>query len=225
MNDRFAELKRAFAEQLYDLRMFKDKTRSPDGKGFRLKLHQSKPDAPLSPFYIDLRVLRSYPQTAKRTARMLFEFMLNGLGAEVLADVPTAITPIVSSVSDRTGIPMITPRPAKDHGAGGNIDGIWSVDGATAVLFDDLVTEAHSKIEAATVLLNAGITVKDVVVLVDREQGGRKQLEAVGLTLHTAFTITELLALYRDTGKISQHLYGEIARYLEQQTAVRKAAG
>lgn len=223
MNDGFSELKMAFAEQLYDLRMFKDKTRSPGGQGFRLKLHQTQPDAPLSPFYIDLRVLRSYPQTAKRSARMLFEMMMKGLGADVLADVPTAITPVVSSLSDYTGIPMITPRPTKDHGAGGNIDGTWSVDGATAVLFDDLVTGAHSKIEAATVLRAAGITVQDVVVLVDREQGGRQQLQAAGLALHTAFTITELLMLYRDMGKISEALHDEIADYLEQQASARGA--
>jgi orotate phosphoribosyltransferase len=213
MFEKFEQLRRMFAEQLYDLRMFKDKTRSPQGKGFRLKLHQTKPDAPLSPYYLDLRVLRSYPRTAKAVAVKLFEAMGTGLGADVLADVPTAITPVVSSLSDLTGIPMITPRLAKDHGTGGDIDGNWSVDGATAVLFDDLVTEAHSKIEAATILRGVGITVKHVVVLVDREQGGRRQLEEVGLTLHTAFTITELLALYREIGKITPELHAEIEAY------------
>lgn len=211
--DLLNELRIAFAVILYDLRMFKDKTRSPEGRGFRLKLHQTKPDAPLSPYYLDLRILRSYPTTAKRQAIKLFAYMMTGLGADVLADVPTAITPIVSSLSDQTGIPMITPRPAKDHGAGGNIDGVWSVDGAMAVLFDDLVTEAHSKIEAATVLRAAGIKVRDVVVLVDREQGGREQLAKADLTLHAAFTITELLALYREVGKMSAELHDEIVAY------------
>lgn len=215
--NRLQKLRRTFAEQLYDLRMFKDKTRSPEGKGFRLKLHQTKPDAPLSPYYLDLRVLRSYPKTAKAAAVQLFQFMMTGLGADVLADVPTAITPVVSSLSDLTGIPMITPRPAKDHGAGGNIDGVWSADGAVAVLFDDLVTEAHSKIEAALVLRASGIRVEDVVVLVDREQGGRRQLAESGLNLYAVFTITELLTLYREIGKISLELYEEIAAYRAYQ--------
>src|SRR3989344_1111456 len=179
MNTEFNDLKRRFAGELYRLGMFRDKIGSPDGKGFRLKLHQSRPDAPLSPYYIDLRILRSHPTTAKITAVHLFEEMFDGFAYDVFADVPTAITPVVSSLSDRLGTPMITPRTAKGHGGGGNIDGIWS-KGDIALLLDDLVTEAHSKLEAAQVLRAGGIEVRNVFVLLDREQNGKAQLKAEG---------------------------------------------
>lgn len=216
METRYEDVRQRFAVQLHQFGMFKDKKRSPGGAGFRLKLHQTKPDAPLSPYYIDLRMLRSYPSTIKVTAVDLFQMMMSALTCQVLADVPTAITPIVSSLSDRTGVPMITPRGLKDHGGGGNIDGVWS-EGDIALLFDDLVTEAHSKLEAAKVLRAERIEVSHVLVLLDREQGGSAQLSTADLTLHSAFTITELLQLYRDLGTITTDLYEEIRAYREAQ--------
>lgn len=212
MDTMFESLKRQFATELHKLGMFRDKTKSPDGKGFLLKLHQTEPDAPLSPYYIDLRILRSYPNTAKRTAMKLFEEMIKGFAYDVLADVPTGITPVVSSLSDRLDTPMITPRAPKSHGGGGSIDGTCS-EGDIALLFDDIITGAHSKIEAVQVLRAGGIEVRNVFVLLDREQGGREQLKTEGLALHSAFTISELLWLYRDEGVISASLHDEIRGY------------
>lgn len=212
MNARLSSIKRRFAAELHQFGMFKDKTASPNGRGFQLKLHQTRPNAPLSPYYIDLRILRSYPTTVKTTAVSLFEEMISGFAYDVLADVPTAITPVVSSLSDRLRDPMITPRAPKNHGGSGNIDGVWP-EGAVALLFDDLITEAHSKLEMAQVLRANGIQVRHVFVLLDREQGGGAQLMREDLTLHAAFTISELLQLYRDMDTISPDLYEEIQVY------------
>ncbi|MDO8471370.1 MAG: hypothetical protein Q7S49_02070 [bacterium] len=209
-------IKERFAVDLRQLGMFKDKNQSPGGKGFRLKLHESQPDAPLSPYYIDLRALRSHPTTAKITAVDLFEEMIDGFAYDVFADVPTAITPVVSSLSDRLETPMVTPRATKGHGSGGNIDGAWFEEDI-ALLFDDLVTGAHSKIEAARVLRAGGIEVRHVFVLLDREQGGNAQLKTEDLALHAAFTISELLRLYHEEGTISPDLYEEIQAYRAAQ--------
>src|SRR5690348_5683602 len=96
----FEGLRVDFAAELMAQKMFKTKKDSPGGEGFRLKLHQSKPDAPLSPFYLDLRMLRSYPRGIKATAVKLLRELVthNAPSANLLADVPTAITPIVSSL-------------------------------------------------------------------------------------------------------------------------------
>ena len=61
------------------------------------------------------------------------------------------------------------------------------------VVLDDLVTTGGSKLEAMAPLLEAGLKVKDVVVLVDREQGGAEELAAHGLSLHAALTLSQLL--------------------------------
>jgi uridine monophosphate synthetase len=159
---------------------------------FRLRLHRDKPEAPLSPFYLDLRVIRSYPEVLISVAWALSEFT-RGLTFDRLADVPTAATPIVTAMSIHTGVSMISPRlDAKEHGLARPIDGSFE-EGQKVLMVDDLVTKADSKIEAASVLRDNGLIAEDVLVLLDREQGGREKLAQEGLTLHAAFTITQLL--------------------------------
>ena len=94
---------------------------------FTLKVHQSHPEAPLSPIYIDLRMLRRFPD-AKSKAVDVYQELLKPLPFELIADIPTAATPIVSSLSDRLGVGMITPRMgSKGYGVDAKIDGF--VDG------------------------------------------------------------------------------------------------
>ena len=177
---------------------------------FKLKLHESNPEAPMSPLYINLRMLRRDVEV-KTAAVSVYGEMLSLLEFDLLADVPTAATPLVSSLSDLTGVGMITPRTDnKNYGSGAKVDGMLPTDvGLTAVLIDDLVTGAHSKVEAADVLIANGISVRDVVVLVDREQGGQAELDEKGLRLHSAFTMQQMLDLYARTGTITQEQYRE----------------
>ncbi len=179
---------------------------------FKLKLHEKNPDAPLSPIYVDLRLLRSYPDKMGKVVEV-FKDMSQGLQFDCYADVPTAATPIVAVLSYVTGIPMITPREAKTHGAVGNIDGTFQ-SGQTVLLVDDLVTKADSKLEAIRTLEGNGLEVHDVLVLVDREQGGPEQLKEAGYNLHAAFKLSTLLAWYRDFGKLEPAKYEEVMAYL-----------
>jgi len=183
---------------------------------FRLKLHDKNPEAPLSPVYIDLRILRRFPE-AKAAAVRVYEELVKPLNFDLLADVPTAVTPLVSSLSDRLGVGMVTPRiDAKPHGNETKVDGLLEADkGKTAVVIDDLVTRADSKLEAISVLKENGVNVKDVVVLIDREQGGRWQLAAEGYALHSALTMNQLLEYYKRVGKISQNTSRDVQQRLQ----------
>lgn len=187
---------------------------------FRLKLHETNPEAPLSPIYIDLRTLRRFPEV-KRTAISVYEELLQPLKFDLLADVPTAGTPFVSSLSDKLNVGVITPRSdKKTHGTGTKIDGMLAEDtGKTAVLIDDLVTHAESKLEAAEILRQEGIQVEDVVVLIDRGQGGKEQLEQAGLRLHSAITLDQMLKYYQRNGILTPDKYESIKTRLEQINA------
>ena len=136
---------------------------------------------------------------------------------DLLADVPTAATPLVSSLSDRLGVGMITPRTDdKAHGTGAKVDGLQQSDkGETAVLIDDLVTRADSKLEAVNILRGNGVSVRDVVVLVDRKQGGGEQLAAAGYRLHSALTMGQMLEFYTRAGKITPDVYKDVTQRLE----------
>jgi orotate phosphoribosyltransferase len=181
---------------------------------FRLKLHEQHPDAPLSPIYVNLRVLQSFPDALDAAAAALVELMeTRGLRCARFAGIPMAATPLVAVLSHLTRVPMITPREPKTHGLAGMIDGAF-VAGETALVIDDLVTHADSKLEAVRVLEANGVRVRDIAVLIDREQGGPAQLAAAGYTLHAATRLSQLLAYFRRTGGIDEARYAEVTGYL-----------
>ncbi|MFZ1626668.1 MAG: hypothetical protein WAT81_02575 [Candidatus Moraniibacteriota bacterium] len=193
-------------------------------RGFRLKLHESHPEAPLSPIYLNLRT----PDNPKpgplsleivdmAAACMYGSVAQSNLAYSSVVGVPNAGDPFAQAFSQlvpevqllRMG--KVTTTDGKRH-----IAALVSsvVPGTVSLLVDDLVTGADSKIEAIRILEAAGLIVRDVVVLVDREQGGRDELATHGYTLHSVFTITELLSLFVETGQISHTLAGDIQAYL-----------
>lgn len=180
---------------------------------FRLKLHEKQPDAPLSPIYVDLRTLRTFPDALDAAVITLVEMITaHALSFDLYADVPQAATPLVAVLSHITRIGMITPREAKTHGAGDAINGAYA-PGQIALVIDDLVTRAESKLEAIRVLEANGLLVHDVAVLVDREQGGAAQLAAAGYQLHAAVTLSQLLDHWRATGGIDAATYERVHAY------------
>ena len=180
---------------------------------FRLKLHETQPDAPLSPIYVDLRLVRSFPDVLDATAEVYSDLMVE-IAFDVLADVPTAATPVVAVLSHRTRTPMISPRlGGKTHGTMRDIDGAFT-QGQRVVLVDDLVTRAESKLEVISILERNGLTLAAVVVLVDREQGGSDELRRCGYQCRAAFTMGELLDHYLASGGITQEQHARTMDYL-----------
>ena len=203
----FTEVKNKLATALFDIGAIKF-------GAFRLKLHEKKPDAPLSPIYVDLRVLRSFPD-AMDLAVDVYQELSSGLRFDVYADVPTAATPIVAVLSHITRIPMISPRKdEKQYGTKRRIDGVFT-EGQTVLLIDDLITLADSKLEAISVIEEHKLIVKDVLVLVDREQGGTRELEEHGYSCHVSLKLKALLGFYVETAKINKDQYERTISYLE----------
>lgn len=181
---------------------------------FKLKLHEKHPDAPLSPIYIDLRLLRSFPDTMDQ-AIQIFKYLTADLEFDCYADVPTAATPIVAILSHETRIPMITPRTGqKDRGPKASINGVFR-EHQRVLLVDDLVTYADSKLEAIGVLEANRLKVRDVVVLIDREQGGIEELTKRGYVCHAAFRLRELIDFYYTSKMITYKYYSLTKTYLE----------
>ena len=179
-------------------------------KGWRLKLHENYPKTPLSPFYIDLRKLQSHLNTKTLAVLALIE-LTKKIKYDYIAGIPLAAVALASSMADKTGTPQITPRmDKKTHGEIRAIDGDYE-RGKTALIVDDLVTGADSKLEAIEVLENNGLVVKDVAVVFDREQGGADQLAERGYALHAALKIKSTLRFYADVGKIT---LGQLKRLL-----------
>ncbi|MGH2517994.1 MAG: orotate phosphoribosyltransferase [Ktedonobacterales bacterium] len=203
---RLTEKQRAFADALLAVGAVKF-------GAFRLKLHETQPEAPLSPIYVDLRVLQSFPDALDAAVAALAEGIeRDGLVFSRYAGIPMAATPLTAVLSHMTRIPMMTPREEKSHGAGGSINGAFTA-GETVLAIDDVVSHAESKLEAIRVLEANGLRVRDVAVLVDREQGGPEQLAAAGYALHATVRIGELLDYWRATGGIGEETYARVRAY------------
>lgn len=192
-------------------------------RGFKLKLHEKSPDAPLSPIYFNLRTPDN-PKPGPLTEYLVemaghcmrFAIHEKNLTFDAVCGVPRAGDPFASAIARLVGVPTIQLEKSEQ----GGIRKIASLKGAIpasvkkAVVLDDLVTKADSKREAIEVLRDAGIEVTDIIVLLDREQGGREELRECGCTLHSVFTISELLDLYVSAGKMQPVLRSRIQSYL-----------
>ena len=162
-----------------------------------------------SPIYIDLRLLVSDPSLMSVVARAMAG-ILQTLRYDRIAAIPYGGLPIGQAVSLETGKPLIYPRrEAKDYGTKKLIEGRFE-KGETVAVLDDLVTTGGSKLEALAPLTDAGLAVRDVVVVVDREQGGARELVERGLRLHAVLTLGQVLDALVRHGRISDKVRGDV---------------
>ena len=153
--------------------------------------------------YIDLRLLVSDPKLMTLVAKAIAQ-ILSGLIFDRIAAIPYGGLPIGQAVALASGKPLLYPRrEIKDYGTKNRIEGAFTA-GETVVVLDDLVTTGASKLEAIEPLTAAGLKVADIVVLVDREQGGRKELADKGLRLHSVMTLSDLLDALVRNGRVDE---------------------
>ncbi len=158
-----------------------------------------------SPIYIDLRRLVASPETLALAAEA-YAALLRGLEFDLLAALPYAALPIGTAVSLRGNWPLIYPRKeAKSYGTKAVIEGVYEA-GQRAVVLDDLITTGESKLEAIAKLTAAGLTVTDIVVLIDRQAGGADFMARHGYRLHSVFTLPQLLDFWERSGAVEAGL-------------------
>jgi uridine monophosphate synthetase len=155
----------------------------------------------ISPIYIDLRQLVSFPVLLAQVAQAYLP-ILRQLSFNRLAGLPYAAIPIATAISLQGGWPMIYPRKeAKVYGTKAEIEGAYAA-GEHVVVIDDLATTGSSKFEAIEKLTAAGLKVSDVVVLIDRQSGASEALAGAGYRLHAVTTMTDLLDYWEKSGKV-----------------------
>lgn len=165
-----------------------------------------------SPFYIDLRRLVADPDAMKIAGRA-YAFLASKCTYDSIAGIPAAGLPLATAASLEIGKPMIWPRmPAKEHGTGNRIEGSY-VAGECALLLDDLITTGASKLEAIEILRSEGLQVHDVVVLIERGNEGRLDMEGAGVRLHAFIHVLELFDVLKQSGKIDEQQYQTLVEF------------
>ena len=170
----------------------------------------------VSPIYLDLRRLVSYPAVLKHVARLYAE-ELRKLNFDRLAGIPYAGLPIATAIALEMDRPLIYPRrEVKAYGTRVEIEGDYA-PGETVAVVDDLATTGGTKIESIRKLESAGLLVRDILVLIDRGQGAGEALSAAGYRLHAVVTLPELLEEWRQTGAITPAQFERVKRFLEER--------
>ena len=107
----------------------------------------------------------------------------------------------------------------KEYGTRAEVEGVYAA-GERAAVIDDLATTGGSKFEAIDKLTAAGLQVKDVIVLIDRQSGASEALAQAGYQLHAVFNLTQLLDHWERTGRITPEQIAAARRFI-QETAPR----
>jgi len=169
----------------------------------------------ISPIYVDLRVLISHPDTLRAAGEMLAA-SLRSLSFDRIAGIPYAGLPLGVAAALAGSHPLCYARKeAKDYGTQRRIEGECQ-PGERVILIDDVITDGGAKIEAAAPFREAGMIVEDVLVLVDREQGGAATLAAAGLRLHRLTTLRDVVSALREAGRIDDETASRVDRYLSE---------
>jgi orotate phosphoribosyltransferase len=173
-----------------------------------------------SPVYVDLGLLISKPAALQRAARVIRDevrTLQRKLNPQVkpfqlVAGVPFGGLHLATAYSLTAKVPLIYIRPYDSDGA--RIQGLRQ-PGQAVLIIDDLITGGHSILDTAQRLRDEGLTVKDAVVLVDRQQGGRQALRNAGLNLTSLLTLEVILNYLMSSGKITEESYQRSLAYLE----------
>jgi orotate phosphoribosyltransferase len=117
------------------------------------------------------------------------------------------------------GLPCIVVRKQeKTYGATGRIVGAEVSEGEKILFFDDVISEGLSKLEGIKPLEELGARIRNVLVVVDREQGGKKNLEKLGYEVHALAKVSDIVNSLLEAESISKEQTDAVMNYIRRSS-------
>jgi orotate phosphoribosyltransferase len=172
-----------------------------------------------SPYYVDLRVVPSFPDAFTRICDFYAQAITSQIGLKTfdrIAGVPIAGIPFASQIAYNLKKPFLYIRKGlRRHGRQRRVEGIL-VSGDRVLLVDDLVTTGLTLRKAAEAVRAEGGVVEKAVAFMDREEGGREKLANNGIQLTTLLKISEVAKVLYDVGSLDEESFKTIMKQVEK---------
>lgn len=171
----------------------------------------------LSPIYIDLRESISFPSLLQSIAEAMWA-KTAGKRFDRVCGVPYTALPIASYLSIKYDCPMVMRRKeVKEYGTKKAIEGVFSQNHHCLIL-EDLITTGASIFETIAPLESVGMKVTDIIVFLDRQQGGGKKVEEKGYHLQSVVKLPHALEVLEDNQRISPEIKRSTLQFLERNS-------
>ena len=147
-----------------------------------------------SSYYIDIKKASTNPRVLYLISQLMAMKMQDlNIRPDRIAGVVLGSVPLAAALSLATGVPYVMIRKEKkDHGTGKLIEGDLEA-GDKVLVVEDVITTAGSSIKAIETLRASGTVVTDVISVIDREGGGRENLEDAGVAFHPLVKASDLV--------------------------------
>ncbi len=158
-----------------------------------------------STYYFDCKLTTLDPEAAWLVGQVMYSLIhrealaghvkIDCVGGLTMGADPVALAIGMYSFSAKDAPPLrvfIVRKTPKTHGQAKLIEGNFQ-RGDAVVILDDVVTTGESTISAINAIIKEGGKVAFVAVLVDRQEGGRQKIEALGYRVVAAFERDEII--------------------------------
>ena len=172
-----------------------------------------------SSYYIDLRLVPSYPHQFRKMIKNLQNLIIEKTGLDnfdILASVPTGGLVVASALAIEVVKPLIYVRnKPKEHGTTKSIEGKTSA-GMKVVMVDDVATTGTSVLNGIKQLKESGLLISDVYVIINRLEGADKSLDDMGVQIHQLTDILEITNVLFQEKLVTKEILDKIKNQVNQ---------
>ncbi|KAF7494141.1 Uridine 5'-monophosphate synthase [Sarcoptes scabiei] len=157
----------------------------------------------ISPFYIDLRSIISWPDLFEDICNEYLPLM-EQCQFDLICGVPYTALTLSTFLSNRSKIPMIMKRKErKTYGTAKMFEGCYE-HGQKVLIIEDVTSSGASILETAIGLRDQGLRVTDALVFIDRDMNAIENLRKHGINVHCVIKFLPLIDYLREEGHLTE---------------------